>query len=108
MTDRDGDRNKVALGRRIKELRERSGLSQPKAAEAAGMSVGTLRVWERGRREPLFLALVQFARAIGCSLDELAGLTGGVASSTAPTPAAVLPAAEPEPTKAKRTKKKDG
>lgn len=33
-------------------LRERHGLSQPKFAAVMGISVGTLRNWELGRRVP--------------------------------------------------------
>lgn len=36
----------------VKELRERHGLSQPRFAEVLGISVGTLRNWEQGRRQP--------------------------------------------------------
>lgn len=33
-------------------VRERLGLSQPKMAALMGISVGTLRNWEQGRRRP--------------------------------------------------------
>lgn len=36
----------------IRSLRERFGLSQPKFAALLGISVGTLRNWEQGRRKP--------------------------------------------------------
>ena len=34
------------------ELRERMQLSQPRFAAMLGISVGTLRNWEQGRRQP--------------------------------------------------------
>jgi putative transcriptional regulator len=36
----------------VAALRERFGLSQPKFAAMLGISVGTLRGWEQGRRRP--------------------------------------------------------
>jgi putative transcriptional regulator len=36
----------------VQSLREKHGLSQPKFAALMGISVGTLRNWEQGRRRP--------------------------------------------------------
>jgi putative transcriptional regulator len=36
----------------VRNLREKHGLSQPKFAALMGISVGTLRNWEQGRRKP--------------------------------------------------------
>ncbi len=36
----------------VRSLREKHGLSQPKFAALMGISVGTLRNWEQGRRKP--------------------------------------------------------
>lgn len=36
----------------VRSLREKHGLSQPKFAAVMGISVGTLRNWEQGRRQP--------------------------------------------------------
>lgn len=36
----------------VKELRKRSGLSQPKFAALLNIDVGTLRNWEQGIRKP--------------------------------------------------------
>lgn len=36
----------------VKQLRERMRLSQPRFAALLGISVGTLRNWEQGRRRP--------------------------------------------------------
>lgn len=42
----------------IKKLRERIGMSQPEFAASFGISLGTLRHWERGDRSPQGPALV--------------------------------------------------
>jgi putative transcriptional regulator len=36
----------------VRSVRERFGLSQPRFAALMGISVGTLRNWEQGRRKP--------------------------------------------------------
>jgi len=36
----------------VKEIRAKTGLSQPKFAALLNVDVGTLRNWEQGRREP--------------------------------------------------------
>jgi transcriptional regulator with XRE-family HTH domain len=59
---------------RMKRLREAAGLSQPQAAAAAGVPVATLRNWEQARRVPALDAAARLAKAIGVSLDELAGI----------------------------------
>jgi len=61
------------MGHRLKKLREEKGLSQAKLAAASGVPVGTLRCWEYGRRTPLLDAALLVAKALGVSLDELAG-----------------------------------
>jgi len=42
----------------VKKLRQRIGMSQPKFAASFGISLGTLRHWERGDRYPQGPALV--------------------------------------------------
>ncbi|MDZ7723654.1 MAG: helix-turn-helix domain-containing protein [candidate division KSB1 bacterium] len=42
----------------VKKLRERTGMTQPKFAASFGISLGTLRHWERGDRNPQGPALV--------------------------------------------------
>src|SRR4051812_249569 len=46
------------------------------------------RHWESGRREPLLSAAARLAKALGCSFDELAGLTSSVVNSATPASAA--------------------
>lgn len=63
---------RAIMGARFQELRQAKGLSQSQLAKAAGLPTSTLKNWEQGRREPLFSAAYQLARALGISLDELA------------------------------------
>jgi transcriptional regulator with XRE-family HTH domain len=61
------------MGERLQRLRQEKGLSQSQLADAAGIPIGSLRNWERGRREPLLGTAARLADALGVSLDELAG-----------------------------------
>jgi transcriptional regulator with XRE-family HTH domain len=62
------------MGQRLQQLRQAKGLSQTQLALAAGVPVGSLRNWERGRRVPLLDAAARIAVALGISLDTLAGI----------------------------------
>jgi transcriptional regulator with XRE-family HTH domain len=61
------------MANRLRALRRRAGLSQPRLAEAAAVPLWSLRAWEQARRTPLFDAAVKIADALNISLDELAG-----------------------------------
>jgi transcriptional regulator with XRE-family HTH domain len=62
-----------AMGQRLRELRQGAGFSQPQLAEAAGVPVASLRNWEHGRRALMFSSAYRLARAMGITLDLLAG-----------------------------------
>jgi transcriptional regulator with XRE-family HTH domain len=64
---------KLAMGERLQRLRQAAGLSQSQLARAAGVPAGSLKNWEQGRRLPQLDAAYRLAKAIGVSLDELAG-----------------------------------
>jgi transcriptional regulator with XRE-family HTH domain len=49
---------------RLKELRERAGLTQAELAAAVGTSQGNLSDWESGRREPNLSSLRALAAAL--------------------------------------------
>ena len=56
-------------------LRDR-GWNQVQAAKHLGISQALVSAYLRGSREPLLSTASQIARALGMSLDELAGATG--------------------------------
>ena len=64
----------IAMGKRFKELREAAGMSQSQLARTAGIPLGSIQGWEQGRRTPLLDAAARVAKAIGVSLDDLAGI----------------------------------
>ena len=60
-----------ALGLRIKELRERQGLSQEQLAERADLHVTYISGIERGQRNPGLNILASLAKALKTSLPAL-------------------------------------
>ena len=61
------------MGARLQELRQQKGLSQSQLARAAGVPVGSLKNWEQGKRHLQLSTACQLARALGITVDELAG-----------------------------------
>jgi transcriptional regulator with XRE-family HTH domain len=86
------------MGQRLQRLRKGAGMSQADLAKAAKVPVGTLRNWEQDRRTPRLGTAVRVARALGVTLDELAGEV----ESEAPEPE------QPSELKGKRRKRGKG
>ncbi len=55
----------VAFGKRLRELREKRGLSQEKLAELADLHRNYAGLLERGGANPTLLTIVALARALG-------------------------------------------
>lgn len=59
---------------RLKELREKAGVSQAKLAALTGLNVRTLQEYEQGRKNlngAKLLALLQLCQALGCTLRDI-------------------------------------
>ena len=57
---------------RIRELRQRSGITQAQLAASLGLkSSSTITMWEIGDRSPSSSILSRLADALGCTIDEL-------------------------------------
>lgn len=61
----------------FKEARQRRGITQREAADAASIALGTLRRWEQGVNEPDVESLVMLADLYGVTVDELLGMPNG-------------------------------
>ena len=62
------------IARRIKELRKKSGWSQQKLADKAGVSYSTVTKIEQGAATmPTIQTMIKIADAFGISLDALVG-----------------------------------
>ncbi len=53
------------FGARLKELRERAGLTQKGLADQAGISQRAVSHWEQGLREPSWSNVLALAEALG-------------------------------------------
>lgn len=65
------------LGAYFRELRVQRGRSAQQVAEAAGLSVDTVRSIETGRiKSPSFVTVARIAAALDVGLDEVRGTIG--------------------------------
>jgi transcriptional regulator with XRE-family HTH domain len=72
----------MTFAKRLRELREQAGLTQEQLARAADMSVGNVRNYEQGIREPRWQGVFQLAEALGvdCSAFKVC-MDGGPAEA---------------------------
>jgi transcriptional regulator with XRE-family HTH domain len=89
------------MATRLRELRQRCGLTQTELADRAGVPMRTLQNWEYARRTMLLEAAVRLAAALGVSVGVLAG------TEPMPTPA-LQGGAEPSEEKPAPKKKGEG
>jgi transcriptional regulator with XRE-family HTH domain len=68
------DQPQPALGKAIRELREKRGLTQEAVAHDAGVTTATLGVIERGLSNPTWATLRRIASALDASMVEVARL----------------------------------
>jgi transcriptional regulator with XRE-family HTH domain len=61
---------------RLRELREKAGLTQAQLAEAADLPLGSIRNYEQGQREPYWRVVFRLADALGADCRAFAGCTG--------------------------------
>jgi len=62
------------IAKRLKELRKKSGWSQQRLAEKAGLSYNTITKIEQGAAtKPIIQTMIKIADAFKISLDELIG-----------------------------------
>jgi transcriptional regulator with XRE-family HTH domain len=66
------DQPQPALGKAIRQLREKRGATQEAVAHDAGITVATLGVIERGLSNPTWATVKGIAAALGVSMVELA------------------------------------
>lgn len=59
------------MNNKIKEYREKRGLSQMKLAAIIGVKNNTVAVWECGRHEPGVFNAICLAQALGTTVEEL-------------------------------------
>lgn len=60
-----------AVGRNIRQIRERRGLHQDQLSERTGLSVNTISRTETGHNKPSVLTLVRIAKGLDVEIEEL-------------------------------------
>lgn len=63
-----------ALGKAIRELREKKGLTQEAVAHDAGVTASTFGLIERGQTNPTWATVIGIAEALGVSVVDVAKL----------------------------------
>jgi transcriptional regulator with XRE-family HTH domain len=71
------DEPQPALGKAIRQLREKRGATQEALAYEAGVTTGTLSLIERGQSNPAWGTVKGIAKALNISMGELGELSSG-------------------------------
>jgi XRE family aerobic/anaerobic benzoate catabolism transcriptional regulator len=71
---RRSDQPQPALGKAIRQLRDKRGMTQEALAHAAGVTVGHLSMIERGHSNPTWATVKAIAAALDVSMVELTKL----------------------------------
>ena len=58
---------------KIRELRERKGMTQAELAKAVNVSKATACQWESGLRRPSLVNLLALANVLECTIDDIVG-----------------------------------
>jgi XRE family transcriptional regulator, regulator of sulfur utilization len=66
------DEPQPALGKAIRQLREKRGATQEALAHEAGVTTGTLSLIERGQSNPAWGTVKGIAKALGVPMGDLA------------------------------------
>ena len=71
---RRSDQPQPALGKAIRQLREKRGMTQEALAHEAGITVGHMSTIERGHSNPTWGTIRGIAQALDVSMGEVAKL----------------------------------
>lgn len=74
------DEPQPALGKAVRQLREKAGLTQEALAHEAGITTGTLSLIERGQSNPAWGTASNIARALDVSMGDLGKLVDRLGS----------------------------
>jgi transcriptional regulator with XRE-family HTH domain len=71
------DEPQPALGKAIRRLREKRGVTQEALAHEAGITTGTLSLIERGQSNPAWGTVSRIAAALDSSIGEIGKVADG-------------------------------
>jgi transcriptional regulator with XRE-family HTH domain len=75
-----------AFGERLRELRQKAGLTQEQLAAQSGLSVWNIRNYEQSHREPYWSVVPRLAAALGVDCRAFTGQSGVQAEKQASAP----------------------
>jgi XRE family transcriptional regulator, regulator of sulfur utilization len=75
---RRSERPQPALGKAVRQLREKRGATQEAVARNAGITTATLSLIERGQANPTWDTLKKIVAALDSSMGELGKLADGL------------------------------
>jgi transcriptional regulator with XRE-family HTH domain len=77
----------MTFAERLRELRDKKGLSEARLAELSGVPFGTVHEYGLGRRKPSLTAAVKLARALGVECTAFAECDDVTGEESAEPPA---------------------
>ena len=92
----------VTFAERLRELREKAGLTQQQLADASGLPVGSLRNYEQGQREPYWQVVFRLADALGVSCEAFKECVNGADEQARPHSRSKKTSATPKKSRGKR------
>lgn len=72
------DQPQPALGKAIRQLREKRGVTQERLAQDAGVTTGTVSLVERGKSNPAWGTIKALSQGLGASIEEIAALADSI------------------------------
>ena len=92
----------MTFGEKLRQLRERAGLTQEQLAAASGVNLWTVRGYEQGRREPNWKGAIVLTRALGVTVEEFADCVSGEDTGRADRPKRTGKATKGQPAAGKK------
>jgi transcriptional regulator with XRE-family HTH domain len=73
----------MTFAERLRQLREKAGMTQTGLAEASGLPLGSIRNYEQGQRDPYWPVVFKLAAGLDVSCEEFADCTPSVPQTRA-------------------------
>jgi transcriptional regulator with XRE-family HTH domain len=87
----------MTFAEKLKQLREKAGLTQSALASATGLGLGTIRDYEQGKKEPTLRSAARLAAALGATVEEFVGTLDAEPGQSAPRSMGRPPKPAPPP-----------
>jgi transcriptional regulator with XRE-family HTH domain len=75
----------MTFAKKLRELRDKAGLSETKLAEVSGVGIGAIHQYGLGRNKPSFANVLKLAKALGVTCEAFAACEDLDGEEKAPT-----------------------